>query len=46
MVVGGNGPLHGTHRRRGEIVLANDAVAAVFRVCAIAGTQPKLGLAS
>jgi hypothetical protein len=33
IVVGGNGPPHGTHRRRGEIVLANDAIAAVS-VCA------------
>jgi len=29
----GNGPLHGTHRRLGKIVLADDPVAADF-VCA------------
>jgi uncharacterized protein (DUF362 family) len=42
----GNGSLHGTHRRLGKIVLADDPVAADFVCAQLMGLDPKLGLAS
>lgn len=38
----GNGPLHGTHRHLGKIVLANDAVAADFVCTQLMGLNPSL----
>jgi uncharacterized protein (DUF362 family) len=39
----GNGPLHGTHRHLGKIVLADDPVAADFMMCArLMGLKPSL----
>ena len=38
----GNGPLHGTHRRLGKIVLANDPVAADFVCARLMGFNPNL----
>jgi uncharacterized protein (DUF362 family) len=37
----GNGPLHGTHRHLGKIVLANDPVAADFVCARLMGLNPK-----
>ena len=38
----GNGPLHGTHRRLGKIVLADDPVAADFTCARLMGLNPSL----
>ena len=38
----GNGPLHGTHRHLGKIVLANDPVAADFVCARLMGLNPSL----
>src|SRR5450432_3920361 len=38
----GNGPLHGTHRRLGKIVLADDPVAADFTSARLMGLNPSL----
>jgi uncharacterized protein (DUF362 family) len=38
----GNGPLHGTHRHLGKIVLANDPVAADFVCTRLMGLNPSL----
>jgi uncharacterized protein (DUF362 family) len=38
----GNGPLHGTHRHLGKIVLANDPVAADFTCARLMGLNPSL----
>jgi uncharacterized protein (DUF362 family) len=38
----GNGPLHGTHRHLGKIVLANDPVAADFACAQLMGLNPSL----
>lgn len=38
----GNGPLHGTHRHLGKIVLANDPVAADFVCAQLMGLNPSL----
>jgi len=38
----GNGPLHGTHRHLGKIVLANDPVAADFVCAQLMGLNPNL----
>jgi uncharacterized protein (DUF362 family) len=38
----GNGPLHGSHRRLGKIVLANDPVAADFVCARLMGLNPSL----
>ena len=38
----GNGPLHGTHRRLGKIVFANDPVAADFVCAQLMGLNPNL----
>jgi uncharacterized protein (DUF362 family) len=38
----GNGPLHGTHRRLGKIVLADDPVAADFVCAQLMGLNPSL----
>ena len=38
----GNGPLHGTHRHLGKIVLANDPVAADFVCARLMGLNPRL----
>ena len=42
----GNGPLHGTHRHLGKIVLADDPVAADFTCARLMGLNPQPGLAS
>jgi uncharacterized protein (DUF362 family) len=36
----GNGPLHGTHRHLGKIVLADDPVAADFTCARLMGLNP------
>ena len=38
----GNGPLHGSHRHLGKIVLANDPVAADFVCARLMGLNPSL----
>jgi uncharacterized protein (DUF362 family) len=38
----GNGPLHGTHRRLGKIVLADDPIAADFTCARLMGLNPTL----
>ncbi len=38
----GNGPLHGTHRQLGKIVLANDPVAAGLVCAQLMGLNPSL----
>jgi len=38
----GNGPLHGTHRNLGKIVLADDPVAADFVCAQLMGLNPSL----
>src|SRR5260370_41166598 len=38
----GNGPLHGTHRHLGKIVLADDPVAADFTCARLMGLNPSL----
>jgi uncharacterized protein (DUF362 family) len=38
----GNGPLHGTHRHLGKIVLADDPVAADFVCAQLMGLNPSL----
>ena len=42
----GNGPLHGTHRHLGKIVLADDPVAADFTCARLMGLDPYRGVAS
>lgn len=36
----GNGPLHGSHRELGKVILADDAVAADFTCCRLMGLRP------
>lgn len=36
----GNGPLHGSHRHLGKLILADDAVAADFTCCHLMGLRP------
>jgi len=36
----GNGPLHGTHRQLGKLILADDPVAADFTCCRLMGLRP------